>query len=360
MSGEPAFSLTALGWGEPFATAFASLLDEAGEALVPARVVGQQGSYRVATGKAELPAEPAGRLRREPGGLPAVGDWVALEPPSALGSSARIRAVLPRRSRFSRKVPGEKTAEQVVAANLDTVLLVSGLDGDWNPRRIERYLAAAWTSGASPVVVLNKADRADDPEALELETAEVALGVPVHRVSARTGEGVLALAVYFPEGATVGLLGSSGVGKSTLVNRILGGEVQKTGEVREGDDRGRHTTTRRELFRTPWGGLVLDTPGLRELQLWDAEEGIEAAFADVEALAQGCRFRDCRHQGEPGCAVVAAAEEGALAPERLDSYRKLQREADQLRIKTDVHAREREKQRVKALMKAADRFRPRG
>jgi len=354
--GEPLFALAALGWGEPFASAFAPFEKDG---LVPARVVGQQGSYRVATGEAELAAEPAGKLKREPGGLPAVGDWVALEP-NTVGGPARIRAVLPRRSRFSRKVAGSKAVEQVVAANLDTVLLVSGLDGDWNPRRIERYLAAAWTSGANPVVVLNKADRAEDPEALELATAEVALGVPVHRVSARTGEGVLALAVYFPEGATVGLLGSSGVGKSTLVNRILGGEVQQTGEVRAGDDRGRHTTTRRELFPTPWGGLVLDTPGMRELQLWDGGEGVEAAFADVETLAQGCRFRDCRHQGEPGCAVAAALADESLGAERFASYQKLQREVELLRLKTDVQAREREKQRLKAIHKAADRFRPRG
>ncbi|MEA2691164.1 MAG: ribosome biosis GTPase / thiamine phosphate phosphatase, partial [Acidobacteriota bacterium] len=184
--------------------------------------------------------------------------------------------------------------------------------------------------------------------------------VPIHRVSARTGEGVEALAVYFPAGATVGLLGSSGVGKSTLVNRILGGEVQRTNEVREGDDRGRHTTTRRELFPTPWGGLVLDTPGMRELQLWDAGEGVEAAFSDVETLAQGCRFRDCRHQGEPGCAVGAAVADGTLDPERFASYRKLEREVEQLRARTDIQAREREKQRIKALCKAADRFRPRG
>ncbi|HEV7516923.1 MAG TPA: ribosome small subunit-dependent GTPase A [Thermoanaerobaculia bacterium] len=356
MTEKPIFSLAALGWGAPFAAAFAPF---SAEGLVSARVVGQQGSYQVATGEAELSAEPTGRLKREPGGLPAVGDWVALEPPSS-DRSARIRAVLPRRSRFSRKVAGSRAAEQVVAANLDTILLVSGLDGDWNPRRIERYLAAAWTSGANPVVVLNKADRAEDPEALELATAEVALGVPVHRVSARTGEGVEALAVYFPAGATVGLLGSSGVGKSTLVNRILGGEVQRTGEVRQGDDRGRHTTTRRELFPTPWGGLVLDTPGMRELQLWDAGEGVEAAFADVETLAQGCRFRDCRHQGEPGCAVGAAVTDGTLDPERFASYQKLEREVEQLRARTDVQAREREKQRIKALCKAADRFRPRG
>ncbi len=356
MTDEPLFSLASLGWGEPFASAFAPF---AREGLVAARVVGQQGSYRLATGEAELSAEAAGRLRREPGGLPAVGDWVALDSGSG-GSPARIRAVLPRRSRFSRKVPGNRATEQVVAANLDTVLLVSGLDGDWNPRRIERYLAAAWTSGASPVVVLNKADRAEDPEARELATAEVALGVPVHRVSARTGEGVAALAVYFPEGATVGLLGSSGVGKSTLVNRILCEEIQQTGEVRASDDRGRHTTTRRELFRTPWGGLVLDTPGMRELQLWDGGEGVEAVFSDVETLAQGCRFRDCRHQGEPGCAVGAAVAAGTLDAERFESYQKLGREVEQLRQKTDVQAREREKQRVKAIHKAADRYQPRG
>jgi ribosome biogenesis GTPase len=352
-------SLAALGWREPFVSAFAAL---AAAGLVPGRVIAQQGSYRVATGEAEWAAEPAGRLKREPGGLPAVGDWVALEPPAqgTVGGPARIQAVLPRRSRFSRQAAGTRTVEQVVAANLDTVLLVSGLDGDWNPRRIERYLAAAWTSGANPVVVLNKADRADDPEALELATAEVALGVPVHRVSARTGEGVADLAVDFPEGATVGLLGSSGVGKSTLVNRLLGEEVQKTGEVRESDDRGRHTTTRRELFRTPWGGLVLDTPGMRELQLWDAGEGVEAAFADVEELARSCHFGDCRHQGEPGCAVEAAAEAGTLKSERLESYRKLQREVESLRLRTNVQAREREKQRIKAIHKAQHRFRPRG
>ncbi|HTQ81228.1 MAG TPA: ribosome small subunit-dependent GTPase A [Thermoanaerobaculia bacterium] len=350
-------SLALLGWGEPFASAFAPFR---GQGLVPARVIGQQASYRVATGAAELSAEPAGALKREPGGLPAVGDWVVLEPPAVPGSAGRIRAVLPRRSCFSRKVAGSRASEQVAAANLDTVLLVSGLDGDWNPRRIERYLAAAWASGASPVVVLNKADRADDPESLELATAEVALAVPIHRVSARTGEGLGALSVYFPEGATVGLLGSSGVGKSTLVNRLLGGEIQRTGEVREGDDRGRHTTTHRELFRTPWGGLVLDTPGMRELQLWDAEDGIEATFSDVEEIASGCRFRDCRHQGEPGCAVAAAVAEGDLAAERLASYSKLQGEAEKLRTRTDVAARAREKQRIKALCKAADRFRPRG
>jgi ribosome biogenesis GTPase len=350
-------SLAALGWGEPFASAFAPF---AREGLVPGRVIGQTGSYQVGTGGADLAAESVGKLKREPGGLPAVGDWVALEPATTATGLARIHAVLPRRSRFSRKVVGSRASEQIVAANLDTVLLVSGLDGDWNPRRIERYLAAAWTSGASPVVVLNKADRAEDPEGLELATAEVALGVPIHRLSARTGEGIEALAVYFPEGATVGLLGSSGVGKSTLVNRLLGEDVQATGEVRSGDDRGRHTTTRRELFRTPWGGLVLDTPGMRELQLWDAGEGLEATFSDIEELAQGCRFRDCGHQSEPGCAVAAAIEAGTLDRERFDSYRKLGREVEQLRQKTDVLAREREKQRVKALHKAADRHRPRG
>lgn len=349
-------ALCALGWRESFAAAFAPY---AADGLVPGRVVGQSGTYRVATADGEIAAEPSGRLKREPGGLPAVGDWVAIAPPPQ-GGPARLVAVLPRFSRFSRKTAGSRTAEQVVAANLDTVLLVSGLDGDWNPRRIERYLTAAWSSGATPVVVLNKVDHAVDSESLEVATAEVALGVAVHRVSARTGEGVDALAVYFPAGATVGLLGSSGVGKSTLVNRILGWDRQSTGDVREGDDRGRHTTTRRELFPTPWGGLILDTPGMRELQLWDAEDGLETTFADIEALAAGCRFADCGHREEPGCAVLRAAAAGELAAERLASYRKLGRELDHLRTKTDVFLREKEKQRVKAIHKAQKRLPPKG
>jgi len=355
-------TLEDLGWDGFFAAAFAPY--EA-QGLVPARVVAQMGLLRVSTGGAEHFADLAGRLRRElelPGGVsgfPSVGDWVALRPPTGDGR-ALVHAVLPRRSKFSRKVAGQRTEEQVVAANVDTIFLVSGLDGDFNPRRIERYLTAAWDSGAQPVVVLNKVDRCADPERCLLEAEAVAMGVPVHRVSALTGEGCEALLPYLGPSRTVSLLGSSGVGKSTLANRLLGREAQRTGDVREGDDRGRHTTTHRELFRTPDGALLLDTPGLREVQLWEADQGLESAFADLEELAESCRFRDCRHEGEPGCAVEAAIRSGELAAERLESYRKLQRELHQIQIRQDEVARLREKQRIKAIHKAQDRFKPRG
>jgi ribosome biogenesis GTPase len=355
-------TLEDLGWDDLFAAAF---VPHAAQGLVPARVVAQMGLLRVSTGEAEHFADLAGRLRRElelPGGVagfPAVGDWVALRPPTGEGR-ALVHAVLPRRSKFSRKVAGQRTEEQVVAANIDTIFLVSGLDGDFNPRRIERYLTAAWESGAQPVVVLNKVDRCDDPERCLLEAQAVAMGVPVHRVSALTGEGCEALLPYLGRGRTVSLLGSSGAGKSTLANRLLGREAQRTGGVREGDDRGRHTTTHRELFMTPGGALLLDTPGLREVQLWEADQGIESVFADIEELAESCRFRDCRHEGEPGCAVEAAIRSGDLAPERLESYRKLQSELRQIQIRQDEIARLREKQRTKAIHKAQSRFKPRG
>jgi ribosome biogenesis GTPase len=355
-------TLEDLGWNDFFAKAFAPYAEQG---LVPARVTAQKGLNEVSTGDAEHYADLAGKLRHElkgPGspGHPAVGDWVALRPPTGEGR-AMIHAILPRKSKFSRKSAGQKTEEQVVAANVDTIFLVSGLDGDFNPRRIERYLTAAWDSGADPVVVLNKLDRCEDPEACLLETEAIALGVPVHRVSALTGENCEALASYVVPGRTVGFLGSSGVGKSTLINRLLGREAQRTGDVREGDDRGRHTTTHRELFRAPSGGLLIDTPGLREIQLWEGDQGIESAFPEIEALAGKCRFNDCRHQGEPDCAVEAAVAAGELEPERLESYRKLQRELHQIHIRQDEMARLQEKRRNKILSKAqreAYRLRP--
>ena len=343
-----------LGWDDFFAAAFAPYAEQG---LVPARVVAQKGLYQVSTGAAEHYADVAGKLRhalKGPGGTsgyPAVGDWVALRPPTGDGR-ALIHAVLPRRSKFSRKVAGQRTDEQVVAANVDTIFLVSGLDGDFNPRRIERYLTAAWDSGARPVVVLNKLDRCDDPDGCLLEAESVAMGVPVHRVSALTGENCDEIHAYLNPGQTVSLLGSSGVGKSTLINRLLGREVQRTLEIRESDDRGRHATTHRELFVLSGGGLVIDTPGLREIQLWEGDQGIESAFADVESLAELCRFADCRHQGEPGCAVEAAAERGELPPERLESYRKLQRELRQIHLRQDELARQQEKKKSKVIERA--------
>jgi ribosome biogenesis GTPase / thiamine phosphate phosphatase len=337
---------------------------EAAPGLVPARVVEHAGLYRVATSSGpELLAEPSGRLRREAEDasfLPAVGDWVAIRAPEGDGA-ARIEAILPRRSAFTRRAAGRRLDRQVVAANIDTVFLVSGLDGDFNPRRIERYATAAWDSGARPVVLLNKADIPETAEDLQDRVAEVedvALGIPVHAVSALTGAGFASLAPYLTPGGTVAFLGSSGVGKSTLVNRLLGREAQATAAVSEWQDRGRHTTTSRSLFVAHAGWLLIDTPGMRELQLWEGE-GLAAAFADIEELAAGCAFRDCRHAGEPGCAVTAAVENGELDPARLESYRKLQRELRHVELETDVHARLKEKQRIKALMKAADRFHPR-
>lgn len=345
--------LTDLGWNDSFAAAFAPYAEQG---LVPARVVAQKGLTQVSTGELETYADLAGKLRHELKSAgsaihPAVGDWVALRPSTGDGRAV-IHAILPRKSKFSRKSPGQRTEEQVVAANVDTIFLVSGLDNDFNPRRIERYLTAAWDSGAQPVVVLNKLDRCDDPETCLLETQAIAMGVPVHRVSALTGENVEELAAYLGSGQTVGLLGSSGVGKSTLTNRLLGREAQRTAGVREGDDRGRHTTTHRELFRAPTGGLLIDTPGLREIQLWEGDQGIEASFSDIEALGESCRFADCRHQGEPGCAVEEAAERGELTTERLESYRKLQRELKQINLRKDELARIEEKRKNKVVQRA--------
>ena len=358
---EIALTLEDLGWNDFFAAAFAPWAEQG---MVPARVMAQKGLVQVSTGDAEYFADMAGRLKHElkgPGGAagdPAVGDWVALRPPIGEGRAV-IHAVLPRKSKFSRKIAGHRTEEQVVAANVDTIFLVTGLDGDFNPRRIERYLTAAWDSGAQPVVVLNKLDRCDNPDACLLEVEAVAMGVPVHRVSAKTGENVDELRAYFGPGQTVGFLGSSGVGKSTLINRLLGRDAQRTGEVREGDDRGKHTTTHRELFPAPDGGLLIDTPGLREVQLWEGDQGIESTFPDIEKLAESCRFRDCSHEGEPGCAVEEAARTGELPAERLESYHKLQKEMKQLHIRQDEIARLREKQKTKAIHKAQRNFKPR-
>jgi ribosome biogenesis GTPase / thiamine phosphate phosphatase len=358
-------TLAELGWNDFFAATFAPYGEQG---MVPGRVMRElRGVYELATGapeKPEMTASPAGRLWHgdEGMGSPAVGDWVAVRPPASPTEPGLIRVVLPRRSKFSRKAAGTRTDEQVVAANVDTVFLMMGLDRDFNPRRIERYLAAGWESGAEPVLVLSKADVAaeGDLEDRVREVEEIALGVPVLPVSSRTGQGIAALAPFLRPGRTVSVLGSSGVGKSTLINHLLGREAQRTGAVRESDDRGRHTTTHRALFVTPSGALLLDTPGMRELQLWEADEGLGTVFADIEELAEGCRFNDCAHQGTPGCAVEAAVAAGGLDPGRLESWRKLQKEQRQIRIKQDGIARLREKQRIKALVKSADRFRPRG
>ncbi len=346
-------SLKRWGWNAYFEALWAD--GNRGDVL-PARVIAQyRGFWRVAGEFGESWAEAAGKLRlaaEEGEDWPAVGDWVAAEI-REVNAAAVIREVLPRRSRFARKSPGKKIEEQVIAANVDTALLVSALDGDFNPRRAERYLAQCWESGAKPVLVLNKADACDDVGSKTEEMEHIALGTRVCVVSAKTGQGIGDLKNVLIAGETFVLLGSSGVGKSTLANQLLGEAIQEVQPVREGDSRGRHTTTKRELFVLPCGALLMDTPGLRELQLWGAEEGVGQVFADIDALASQCRFRNCRHEAEPGCAVQGALRAGALDHGRLENRRKLLREQEFLRRKIDPEARQEENQRVKALHRSA-------
>ena len=345
-------SLEYLGWNARLDEQFAPHHQQG---LEPARVAREDRErYLVLCASGECPAEISGRFRHDATrrwDYPAVGDWVAVSR-AAPGDPRTIRAVLPRTSAFVRKVAGETTEEQVVAANAETVFVVAGLDGDFNPRRLERYVTASRDSGAEPVIVLNKADLAEDLEARIAEVEQVAPGVAVVSVSAREGSGLEALAPWLKPGRTVALLGSSGVGKSTLVNALLNDERQDTAAVRESDSRGRHTTTRRELIVLPVGALLVDTPGMRELQLWADEASLDSAFPDLDALAAGCRFRDCRHESEPGCAVLAAVEGGELSPERLEGWRKLQRELRWLAIRQDQRLSAQETARWRAIHRA--------
>jgi ribosome biogenesis GTPase len=346
-------ALEILGWTDRFAGAFQA---HSGPDVVPGRVaLEHQHIYRVLSERGEFLARVAGKLRHEASTAveyPAVGDWVALRTrPGELRST--ILAILPRRSRFSRKVAGDTTREQIVAANIDTVFLTTGLDADFSLRRIERYLVTAWESGAQPVVLLTKADLADDPDARVREVEAIASGAPVHATSVRQDSGLDALGQYLGPGRTVALLGSSGVGKSTLINRLLGRDQQRTAEVSSYKARGRHTTTNRELILLPGGGLVIDTPGLREIQLWEVGGSIGSAFADIETLAAGCHFGDCRHDTEPRCAVRRAVEQGTLETDRLESYLKLRREADHVAEKQDKLAQLQNKRKWKIIHKAA-------
>jgi ribosome biogenesis GTPase len=263
--------------------------------------------------------------------------------------------VLPRKNRFSRSAAGESTTEQIVAANLDVLFLVTSFNNDLNPRRIERYMAAAALPGCQFVLILNKSDLCDRPEQVVEQTGADLAGVAVHAVSARTGEGLEALAEYLGPGRTLAMVGSSGVGKSSLLNRLLGEGRQTTQAIREGDDRGRHTTTHREMVRLPHGALLIDNPGMRELQLWDADADLDSPFADVTALAGQCFYSDCGHDQEPGCAVRKALDDGLLDPARLASFHKLRRELEHLETRQDAQAQRQRKERDKRIHRAINR-----
>jgi len=345
--------LTELGWHAGLDAAFAPF---AAAGLEPARVAVAYGAtFRVYTNDSDELADLAGRLRHDAAGrrdLPAVGDWVAVKRTTIEGGRATIQGILPRKSLFSRKAAGDETTEQILAANVDTAFLVTGLDRDFNLRRIERYLVMAWESGASPVVVLNKADLEDDLDLRRDEVQAIALGVPVHVISARDRTGLEQLDHYLLPGQTIAVLGSSGVGKSTLINRFLGEDRLRTRAVREDDQRGRHTTTHRELVRLAGGALLIDTPGMRELQLWSADSGVAETFEDIAALAGDCHFADCAHEHEPRCAVKQAVADGRLDAARLESFLKLQKELSHLAVRQDALAQQTEKKKLRAMFRA--------
>ena len=368
------YALHDLGWSDFFSSQLAEL--ELNSEMDAARVAEENREmFRLLSPQGEFMAEVSGKFRHEIKGraeFPSVGDWVLASNRSEEGR-ATIHRVLNRKSKFSRKIAGKKTEEQIVAANVDVVFIVSSLNSEFNLRRLERYVALAWESGAQPVIVLNKSDLSENPEELRLQAEAAAIGVRVILSSALRGDGIeeiRAIMQSAPErtvsresdsekmrvAKTAALLGSSGVGKSSLINAILGTELLDTGAVRESDDRGRHTTTTRHLIVAPGGGVLIDTPGMRELQLWDASEGIDQAFGEIAELAANCKFRDCKHMNEPGCAVRGAVESGELAEERLESFHKLGREEKVVAAKLDAAVRAAQTKELKKVMKRQNQF----
>ncbi|HEY9613551.1 ribosome small subunit-dependent GTPase A [Allocoleopsis sp.] len=345
-------NLKGLGWNSFFAKNFDSHWQEG--YTVGRVVLEHKNTYILYTENGELSADVTGKMQYRASGrqdFPAVGDWVVISI-RLTEKRATIHAILPRKSTFSRKTVGAKTEEQIIATNIDTVFLVSGLDRDFNPRRIERYLLLVWESGANPVIILNKADLCDDIEGCREEVETIALGVPIIVLSAVNNQGLDALTPYLSKGQTVALLGSSGVGKSTITNQLVGKTVQAVQEVRQGDDKGRHTTTHRELILLPSSGLLIDTPGMREIQIWAGDESLQETFADIKNIALQCRFHDCKHEQEPGCAVRHALENGTLDYQRFLNHQKLQKELNYLTRKQDQKLYLAEKKRWKKITKS--------
>jgi ribosome biogenesis GTPase / thiamine phosphate phosphatase len=356
-------TLRALGWDDRLA----GLLAAEAPGLVPGRILAEErGLYSVASADGEHPASPSGRLRHDAdldpsAAWPAVGDWVALEPlagpgngngPGA-GQHRLVQRVLPRRTAVVRRAPGDRErTSQVLAANVDVVFIVTSANAEFNVRRLERYMTLAWESGGRPVVLLSKSDLAEDIEELRIAAEMAAPGVDVIAVSALTGDGIEAVRAHLGEGRTVVFTGSSGVGKSSIVNALAGAPLLDTGGIREDDARGRHTTTRRQLVRLA-DGLLIDTPGLREMGVLDGE-GLSNAFEDVEGLVAECRFSDCAHRSEPGCAIQAAIAGGTLRRDRFDAYQKLEREAYRSVLATDALARRAERRKWSAISKSVE------
>ncbi len=347
-------SLHQIGWSPAWQNAFARHSDAA-TGSVAARVSREHcGAYTVITEAGERSAEVSGHFRHTAqarSDFPAVGDWVVLQVPDAR-STCVIHAILPRLSAFVRKGAGRTPEEQVIAANIDTAFLVSGLDHNFNPRRIERYITLAHESGADPVILLNKSDCATDLDGVLHETESIAYGIPVLLVSAKQRIGLDEVRGFLKPGTTGVLLGSSGVGKSSLINALLGVERLRTAAVREHDSRGRHTTSSRHLIPLPNGAVLIDTPGMRELQLMAGEETVNRVFDEIAEWAGSCRFHDCAHTGEPGCAVQAALETGELCRERYESYLRQRKEIRHHQIESDIHLKIAEQKRWKAIYKS--------
>ncbi|MEO1388975.1 MAG: ribosome small subunit-dependent GTPase A [Cyanobacteria bacterium J06634_6] len=341
-----------LGWSEFFAHSYMPYAEKGYQ--VGRVAVAHRDQYQLYTEKGDRTAVLTGKFRHQiekSEEFPVVGDWVVVHSLTET-DQVLIEAVLPRRGQFSRQAAGTPQDIQVVAANVDTLFLVSGLDHDFNLRRIERYLVMAWQSGATPVVVLNKTDLCDELEEKIAAVEEIAIAVPIIALSALQQSNLDALQPYLQPGKTIALLGSSGVGKSTLTNQLMGEAIQATQSVRADDSRGRHTTTHREMLRLPSGALLIDTPGMRELQISSTADSVEETFSDIESLAEQCRFRDCQHQSEPGCAIQAAIEEGTLSAKRLSSYQKLQREQAYQNRRQDKQSQSNAKARWKKITKA--------